>query len=195
MPDDNQQHSSRDGSGEQKPPEPPANWKPDSPNASYGNPGDGAPHGYNANQSGNINEPSQDYRWQLNAQFNTARKYVTAAQVCAIVSLFIGGMILSAVAVVLAYVGFRKYSELQQAGHIDERSFALVKRSCVIAGVMAAAALVLNVISFIAVYPLVMEYVQTGDMSVLFGGSGAGGAGGAGTGTANGAGSGSSTWG
>ncbi len=212
MPDSNKQENHQPSSQGQIPPEPPANWSPDNPNGSDNS--SGYDNSSYSNGSNNYNDssfgpngsepvfkspgsgPTRDPYSELNAAFATARKYVTASQVCAIVSLFIGGMILSTVAVVLAFVGYRKYSDLKIQGHIDDRTFTLIRRSCIIAGTMAAAALALNVISFIAIYPLVMEYIQTGDMSVLFGGMGEGsGIGSTGAGTAGGTGSGSSTWG
>ena len=98
--------------------------------------------------------------------FESGRKYQTAAQVCAIVSLFIGGILLSCVAVALAVIGYRKYTQVQPNGDSQQFKMALMRSGKIAIG-MCAIALVLNVISFIALYPLVMEMMETGDLSIF----------------------------
>ena len=100
--------------------------------------------------------------------FESGRKFLTAAQVCAIISLFIGGMLLSAVSIVLAVVGSRKFNQISANGCSPEFAMQL-KRSGTVAIVMCVIALALNVVSFIALYPLVMEMMQSGDLAAMFG--------------------------
>ena len=165
---DDQQQESAQPPQAQGGPEPPASW-----NAPYqGNTtnGQGTP--------GFQQQPGQRPRIGVAGTFQTllsgndaflfesGRKYQTAAQICAIVSLFIGGILLSCVAIVLAVIGYRKYIQIQPNGDSQQFKMALMRSGKIAIG-MCAIALVLNVISFVALYPLVMEMMQTGDLSIF----------------------------
>ena len=101
-------------------------------------------------------------------EFKSARNYNIAAQIVALVSLIIGGVFASTVALILAIISYRKFSGI--AGHMqDESVVKALKRAGMMAIVMSCVALVLNVVSLIILMPMVMQFVQTGDYSALFG--------------------------
>ena len=101
-------------------------------------------------------------------EFKSARNYNIAAQIVALVSLIIGGVFASTVALILAIISYRKF--LGIAGHMqDESVVRALKRAGMMAIVMSCVALVLNVVSLIILMPMVMQFVQTGDYSALFG--------------------------
>ena len=123
-------------------PEPPTNWRPN-----------GA-----QNQAPRMNGANSQH--QVN--------YNIAAQIVALVSLIIGGVFASTVALVLAIISYRKFSGI--AGRMqDESVVRALKRAGMMAIVMSCVALVLNVVSLIILMPMVMQFVQTGDYSALFG--------------------------
>lgn len=122
----------------------------------------------------------------LPMQLVSARKYVTAAQICAIVSLFIGGILLSSVSVVVAIIAYRKLADYARSASIDDLHRKILVRPGLIAIAMCVFALALNVVSIIALYPYIEQIMQTGDYSSLFGTGG---------GQAPNAGSATSTWG
>lgn len=100
--------------------------------------------------------------------FSSARKFITASQVAAVVSLVIGGVLLSSIAVVLAIIGFRKLNEIAR-GHTDqiEAHFAL-RRSGILAIGISVAALIINAVSLIFFYPMVVESLSAGGFGGLF---------------------------
>ena len=102
-------------------------------------------------------------------EFSQCRKYITASQICAVVSLFIGGVLLSSVAVVLAILGYRRLSAFTSAHAQPTDTRNTVKRLGVIAIVMSVLALVINTVALILFYPLVMQAIQYGDLSGLLG--------------------------
>lgn len=106
------------------------------------------------------------------AEFESARKFCVAAQIVALVSLFIGGVLLSTIAVVLAIIGYRKLAGV--AAKMPEESVRrALRRSGIIAIVLSALALVLNIVSLIVLLPMLGYIAQTGDYSAIFGGSAA----------------------
>lgn len=95
-------------------------------------------------------------------------------QVCAFVSLVIGGVLLSSVSLVLAIVYMRKASRASER-QADERAavtWELMCRSLKFSMLVNAIALLLNVTAMILFYPILMELIQTGDIASVFGGSG-----------------------
>ncbi len=99
-------------------------------------------------------------------EFKSARNYNIAAQIVALVSLIIGGVFASTVALILAIISYRKFSGI--AGHMqDESVVRALKRAGMMAIVMSCVALVLNVVSLIILMPMVMQFVQTGDYSAI----------------------------
>ena len=116
--------------------------------------------------------------------FEAARKMNVAAQIVAIVSLFFGGVIASSVAVGLAIASYFKFRAVAETVSQEDLKVAL-RRSGIVAIVMSSLALLLNIVSLVVFMPMLMQVLQTGDYSALFGSTGAG----SGTGSTN------STWG
>ena len=112
-----------------------------------------------------MNESNNEtWRYEL----ESARNLNMAARIVAIVSLFLGGVIASTVAVVLAAVSYRKITTLRE--HIqDEATNEALKRSGIGAIVVSVIALALNAISLALLMPTIVYIVQTGDYSSLFG--------------------------
>ena len=102
------------------------------------------------------------------AVFASGRTFITASQVAAIVSLFFGGILLSSVAIVLAVIGARKLSSIasSHAENVELRS--AVNRSSALAIGMTVLALIVNVVTIILFYPIIVDAMNSGDLSTLF---------------------------
>lgn len=141
--------------------------------------------------SGGKNDNFQQNRNDLSAsdalkQYTGGQTLTTVAMIAGPVSLIIGGVLLSAVAIVCAYLAYRKLSAVAQGNSTYTKVAASMQKTARVAIIIGAVALVLNFISMMYVLPMVMEMMNTGEVSTnLFGGSTT-------TGTA---GSTSSTWG
>ena len=154
-------------------PEPPSNWNEKGP----GNPI--TPTGHQPRQGGQapgsngfigktvIKMDAGDAR-----EFETGRKFVSAAQITALISLFFGGVLLSAVSIVLAILGYRSLSHIAIKRSNEPMVRSALKRSGIIAIVMSILALVINIVSLIAFYPMVAEMLQQGNLSSVFPGGG-----------------------
>lgn len=144
-------------------PEPPVSWRPNG----------------TKNQAPRTNDMNLNHQVRIGSvmfaidnadavEFKSARNYNIAAQIVALVSLIIGGVFASTVALILAIISYRKFSGI--AGHMqDESVVKALKRAGMMAIVMSCVALALNVASLIILMPMVMQFVQTGDYSALFG--------------------------
>ena len=100
-------------------------------------------------------------------EFGDARKMVTAAQITALISLLFGGVLLSTVSIVIAIVGYRKLSAIAERHPGEQALQGMIRRPGALALLMAVLALLLNAISLYAVYPMIMEALQQGDLSSL----------------------------
>ena len=164
-------------------PEPPKRWRPDSSSQTQGESPDKAP-----DQKDSIAGMMGSTRVELTsseiAAFESARRLVTVSQIAALVSFIIGGVALSAIALICAVVAYRKLDAIA-AGKQDhpEMQHAL-RRVGVMALGLSAVALVINIVALVVLYPVIMNSLQSGGFGSLFGGSGQLGAGG-----------GNSTWG
>lgn len=170
-------------------PEPPPSWKPSG--SRYEQPyeqknqqdfhrGNAAPQ---PQQPSSMQLPISETDAQL---LETARKYISISQICAVVSLFLGGIVLSTIAVILAFMGLSKLTAFANAHSLEQSARLALRRPGVLAVGMCVFALIFNIISLIVLYPMVMESLQSGDFSGILG-SGQGGA--------PSSGAGSSTWG
>ena len=103
-------------------------------------------------------------------EMNSARTLTTVATIGGPVSLVIGGVALSAVALVCAVLALAKIRSVMAKADSPYRGYATMVRQAAIMGtVISAVALVLNIIGLIAMMPLLMEVIQTGDYSTIFG--------------------------
>ena len=104
-------------------------------------------------------------------EFAHALKLARIAQIMALVSLVIGGVLLATAAVVVAVISYRRSSTLIDGSNFRMDTLALqaLKRTAVIAIVMGVLALGVNAIALAMIYPTMMEMLQTGDYATLFG--------------------------
>ena len=103
-------------------------------------------------------------------ELDTARRLASLAKILALVSLVIGGVLLSGAMVVMSAIAYRNSNRLL-ANAQDEAFFItaqMVKRSAFIAVVISVLAFALNAISMAVMAPVIMEYMQTGDLKTLF---------------------------
>ena len=116
--------------------------------------------------------------------YQNARNYFMAAMVVSVASIFIGGVIASAGAVICAFIASDRFNRVA-ARHADEPEVqrALMRSGKIAVGI-SVGVLILNIISLIFLYPTLVNTMQNGGTNLL-GGSG----GTTGTGTGNG------TWG
>ena len=98
----------------------------------------------------------------------------------------LGGIVLSTIAVILAFMGLSKLNAFANAHSLEQSARLTLRKPGVLAVGMCVFALIFNIISLIVLYPIVMQSLQSGDLSGLFG---------AGQGGAPSPGAGSSTWG
>lgn len=118
----------------------------------------------------------------------TGANMCKAGAICAGVSLIIGGVLLSSVGLICALVGRSKFSKANKAEYLtaDERQQA--QKIMNISLAVAIGALVLNAFALYAMWPVIMEVMQTGDISAIYGTVGSGSVSSAATGA-------TSTWG
>lgn len=189
MPDDNNREDLKpdlpkhaDGAS----PEPPPSWK--RPETDYEQPYEQMDRQNTERRNESQQRPSMPHQLsQTDVQLlENARRNISIAQICAIVSLFLGGVVLSTVAVVLAIMGLSKLNAYANTHSLEQDAQRALRRPGMLAVGMCVFALVFNIVSLILFYPVFMEAVQTGNFSGLFG-SGQGGA--------PSPGAGSSTWG
>lgn len=94
--------------------------------------------------------------------------------ICGAVSVVIGGMLLAGVGLAFAIVGLVRANKLSGAP-IDAGLYRKVRTTTIVAIVICAVAMVLNFVSFVALMPAFMEYIQTGDLAAFYGQLGMGG--------------------
>ncbi|MBR0404291.1 MAG: hypothetical protein IJI68_03670 [Eggerthellaceae bacterium] len=159
-------------------PEPPPSWKPAEPKHEqlYELPNGQDSRPENANPQpkppSNTPIPFSESDAQL---IEMARKYISISQICAVVSLFLGGIVLSTIAVILAFMGLSKINAYANRHSLEQSARLALRRPGVLALGMCVFALIFNIVSLIVLYPMVMQSLQSGDFSGLFG-SGQGGA-------------------
>ena len=106
-------------------------------------------------------------------EFFRARRMITVAQIMALVSIFIGGMLLSSAAIVVAILAYQKARtglnyQIDNATGQDV-AWALLKRSATIAIILGVSALIANAAILIIFYPTLLETFQAGDFSAITG--------------------------
>ena len=173
-----QDHNNDNGS-----PEPPERWKPDTSLPTKQKTQSATPNDPDV-RVGIIASTHVELVGPEIAVFESARRLVTASQICAIVSFFIGGVLLSSVAVVCAITAFRKLNSIALGKPSEPAMQAALRKAGYLAIVLAAIALVINIVALIVLYPIAMDALQSGSLSSLFGGL-----------SASGGSTGNSTWG
>lgn len=122
------------------------------------------------------------------AEVKKVQNLALAASICGPVSVFIGGMLLSGVGIVCGFLGMRRADRIENGDKEVKEAATRARRSCVVALIVCAVAFALNAAYSFYMYPIIMDAVQTGDLSALMGNA-------ASSGSVAGSGSGSSTWG
>ncbi len=153
--------------GKNKLPEPPPSWQ--SPHAPMEQSHSGESDSTNTSvrfeneQMGSINSNVQMY--DLAEEYRNLRKKISIARVLAIVSLFIGGVLLSTVSLIFAYLAWRALADLAQSNRVNEATYVLAKRAIIVTVGMGAIALAANAVTVVMLYPMIMHMMQTGDVS------------------------------
>ena len=98
--------------------------------------------------------------------YESARRQHLVAYALAFVSLFIGGVSLSLLALVLAIFARKKFNAVACEQFREQASKAL-RNAGAIAVAVCAVAIALNVMSRIAIAPVVVSALQSGDLSSL----------------------------
>ena len=158
-------------------PEPPPSWRPSDATA------DGSKLPVYDNRTLVPNQPNNGSfpGDPLASKIIDIRKKVSIAQACAIVSLFFGGVFLSTVSLVFAILAWFAYRSQFQDPQAAQEHGRAIRRSILITIGMAVVALVVNAISLVVLYPVLMEMLETGDFSALGFGAHQGASSGSGT--------------
>lgn len=101
------------------------------------------------------------------AEVKKVQNLALAASVCGPVSVFIGGMLLSGIGIGCAFAGMRKADKIEPQGNEVEAAVKRARKSCIVAMVICAVAFVLNALYAFYLYPVLIEAVQSGDVSSL----------------------------
>ena len=126
---------------------------------------------HNENKEGhfpeNRPENSSMLSQEVAAELKSAQTLTTVAMICGPVSLLIGGVILSTVAIICAVLAYWKTKKLQPKNGTQEELIRKVNRTAVITTVIGIAALVVNAIYVAMMMPILLETLNTGDISAL----------------------------
>ncbi len=98
------------------------------------------------------------------------RRYSLYAITGAFISFLIGGSLLALVSLICGIVCYRKTSQFNEAHPSLSEYAPAFKKRAVIAIVVPAVALILNVIAVAVLMPVILQAAQTGDYSMLLGG-------------------------
>lgn len=104
----------------------------------------------------------------------TSQTLVMISSVAGPVSLFIGGVLLSAVGLVCGIVAFRKLVALAARQTNVAAVASRLKRSAIVGMAVCSVAFVLNAIAFYLMLPVVMDMVASGDYTGLMTDAGTG---------------------
>ncbi len=114
-------------------------------------------------------QPHQDF--QETSDMRRTRSLMSIGMILAIVSLVIGGVLLSTVALILGIIGYRTATRYASttSGQM-QANWVILRKSARIALIMSICALVLNAISMIYLYPIMLDFLQMngfGDASIM----------------------------
>lgn len=108
-------------------------------------------------------------------EFKSARTMVIAASIMGPVSMIIGGVPLSLVALILVFIGRSRLNKLVARNSALASMAKQLKRSCNVATVVCVIAFVLNAFYLYTWFPYYMEIIESGNFEELFSLSGTGG--------------------
>ncbi|AJC11982.1 hypothetical protein JI75_04155 [Berryella intestinalis] len=96
------------------------------------------------------------------------RTLLTIANVAGPISLFIGGVLLSSVGTVCGIVSFVNFKRVGD-GHPEKPLVGkLLKRQAAVGIGISGIALVINLVAAIMIFPMIMDAVESGDLSAVF---------------------------
>lgn len=155
----------------ERPPEPHAPLMPPAPGPQNHYLPPQAPWGPGGPGGGSFNPPPQP-GFDPEKTFKSIRNFITASQIIALVSLIIGGVLLSTVSIVLALIARSRAQALcSRQNDPNLAGWVALRKSATFAAVMGAVALVLNAIALMTYYPMLLNALQGGDYSSIWGGS------------------------
>lgn len=106
------------------------------------------------------------------SDFKTARTLATVASVAGPVSIFFGGMPLSATGAVCSVIALRRFGRLAAEGSELSAAAARLMRSSAIGLVVCVVAFALNAFSFFALLPEVLQMMESGELELAVDGVG-----------------------
>ena len=110
----------------------------------------------------------QQFNYDDARELRSAQNLVIAASITGPVSMIIGGGFLGVIGLVCGILAFRKIRNLMRNNGPMALMAKRLQTACIVALVVTAIALVLNIIYVVSVYPLMIEALETGDYSKLF---------------------------
>lgn len=100
-------------------------------------------------------------------RLRSIRTKITIAYVAGPISLFVGGVLLGAIGLICGFTAYRSIKHLQSK-NTEVAAAALSMRKSAIRGMLICGiALALNVVTIIALYPMVLEMINSGDINLL----------------------------
>lgn len=157
--------------GDDNAPEPPANWSPDYPQQQKTTSIREAYEQSNVEAMAAIGKTKFKLKGGDIPEFRSARNLYLAAVIIPVVSIFFGGIILSALGVMCAFVANGKFRRLASSLSDNPEAQKALTRSGVIAIVVAIGIFVLNIIALALLYPMVADTMQNGGPNWLGGSS------------------------
>lgn len=148
-------------------PEPPSNWRPDYPQQQKTTSIREAYEQSNVDAMAAIGRTRFKLKGGDIPEFRSARNYYLAAIILSVVSIFFGGIILSALGVICAFVANGKFRRLASSQPDNSDAQRALLRSGVIAIVVAIGILVLNIVALALLYPMVADTMQNGGLNWL----------------------------
>ncbi|WP_165246816.1 hypothetical protein [Adlercreutzia sp. ZJ141] len=128
----------------------------------------GAPNKLNEqrNPTGSPNGPRINLTSAQETSFKKARRLSSIAMLCAVVSLFFGGMLLSTAGLVCAFLCYRTLKpHFNDPG--DGGTFAIaLKRTAVVSAMFCAMSFALNAFAAWQMMPMIMDMLNSGNLNL-----------------------------
>ncbi|MEY8461180.1 DUF4190 domain-containing protein [Eggerthellaceae bacterium 24-137] len=103
-------------------------------------------------------------------ELKSARTLAMVASIAGPVSLIIGGVALSTVAIVCAIIALTKIRHILAQPDSPQRAYALALKRTALMGIgVGTVALILNAVSVAMILPTLLEAMRTGDYSAILG--------------------------
>ncbi|WP_124061294.1 hypothetical protein [Gordonibacter sp. Marseille-P4307] len=102
------------------------------------------------------------------AQVKSGRTLLAIANIAGPISLFIGGILLSGVGMVCGIISFVKFKRVGDSHPEKPLVGKLLKRQAAVGIGISGIALVINLVAAIVLFPVIMDAVESGDLSAAF---------------------------